>query len=553
MPDAEKSNNQSTTEENRVKAERLFFSGQKEKIVENDLEAFKNFDAAVRLYPALDAAWFEMAQILLKQKDYKGAQFHLEKALKASPSNHWYQELYAQVLFANGEIDKATAIFKSLRIANPNNIEYYYDEAYFLEKQNKNKEAIKLYQSIEDLYGIDENTSLQKYRLYLKDSNAEAAEKELQALVKAFPDNLDYLSKLAKFLMANQQTEKAIETFDVILKIDSTNTDALMSMADYHKKQGNMPLYYSYSRRAFANENIGIDTKIAMLYNQIQLFERKEITSLDEAIAFSHILCQTHPDDAKAWAIKGDLFYLSEQNDSAKIAYQKSLSIQQDIFTVWQQLFYILSDEKNYTELIAETEKAKEYFPNQAMVYFFNGLAYQQTKAYENAIKAYDMAKLMANKMPALQAQIYSNLGECYNNQKNYPKSDENFDLSLKIDPNNQYVLNNYSNYLSLRVEQLERAKLMSKRSLELSPDNPTYLDTYAWILYQNKEYQEAYKIQEKAIKLSEKPSADMYEHFGDMLFMINKKMEALTYWQKAKEAGANSSELLQKIKTGGF
>ena len=67
----------------------------------------------------------------------------------------------------------------------------------------------------------------------------------------------------------------------------------------------------------------------------------------------------------------------------------------------------------------------------------------------------------------------------------------------------------------------------------------------------QNKEYKEALKIQEKAIKLIEKPSADMLEHYGDMLYKLNRIAEAKTYWQKAKDAGQSGTALDEKIESG--
>ena len=79
---------------------------------------------------------------------------------------------------------------------------------------------------------------------------------------------------------------------------------------------------------------------------------------------------------------------------------------------------------------------------------------------------------------------------------------------------------------------------------LEKSPNEPAYLDTYAWVLYQIKDYENARKYMEKA--LLKTSDATIVEHYGDVLFQLGNKQEALVQWKKARE-GEGYSELLNK------
>lgn len=533
--------------ENKLRADRIFFSGIKEKIKENYLEALSYFEQSVKLYPKNDAAYYEISLIKYSQNDYVSALNNIESALKIDGNNKWYKELSAELYSANKKYDKAAAVYNSLKLENPNNIEYSYSEAFFLIKQGENKEAINVYNSIEQKIGIQEDITNEKYLIYLKQSKLEEAENELVKLSEAYPDNLNYLNKLASFHLANKQPEKAVSIYERVLEKDPNDTKALMSLADYSRSQGDEEKYRSYSKLAFSNENIGVDTKIAILYNYIQEAE-KDSTKLEDAYEYAGLLVEAHPEEAKAWAIYGDIYNIDQKPEKALEKYQKSLEIRQDIFSVWQQVFFIQSDLKMFDELIESTNNAKELFPNQSLLYFFNGFAYQQKKDLENSNVAYEKGLKMVVNNPSLKSQFYSNLGENYNHLEDYEKSDENFDKSLALNPQNQFVLNNYAYYLSIRSEKLEQAKEMSLLSLKLSPDNPTYLDTYAWILYQNKEYKEAFEYQTKAIELSENPSAALFEHLGDMLFKMNKIDEAILNWEKARDGGNDSEELQNKI-----
>jgi tetratricopeptide (TPR) repeat protein len=95
----------------------------------------------------------------------------------------------------------------------------------------------------------------------------------------------------------------------------------------------------------------------------------------------------------------------------------------------------------------------------------------------------------------------------------------------------------------------LDKAERMSGKVIERFPDNSTYLDTYAWVLFKKGNYTLAKFYMEAAIKYGGEDNAVMLEHYGDILFMLNKLEEAKQYWEKAKENGGTSEVLLQKIK----
>ncbi len=319
----------------------------------------------------------------------------------------------------------------------------------------------------------------------------------------------------------------------------------LTQLADYYRTIGNDSLSFYYSEKAFASKNIPIDMKIAVLSSYIQFYDQNK-KYFSEAYRLSEILRETHPKDAKSYAITGDLYNIEGNQDEALKYFKKSLEYQQDVFTIWQQIFFILSDQKKYQELVEESNRAKEYFPNKAMVYYFNGFAYNQLKDYKNAIKAYERGEKMTGTNNDLKAEFYSSLGNTYQSMKNYKKSDESFDKALELKPNFIEVLNNYSYFLSLRNEKLDKAEKMSSLSNSLSPNNSTFLDTYAWILFQQGNYEKAKEWQEKALNYTSEPSSTLLEHMGDILYKLGEKDAAIKYWKDAA-ALPNASEKVKK------
>ena len=147
-----------------------------------------------------------------------------------------------------------------------------------------------------------------------------------------------------------------------------------------------------------------------------------------------------------------------------------------------------------------------------------------------------------------LLLEFYSSLAETYHSTNQHKLSDKYYEKALDVDSNNVFVLNNYSYYLSLRKIRLEKAKAMSFKCNQIAPDNGTYQDTYAWILYSLGEYIEAREWILKALLNGGEKSAVIVEHYGDILYKLGDFEGALDQWKKSKELGGESQFLIQKI-----
>ena len=89
----------------------------------------------------------------------------------------------------------------------------------------------------------------------------------------------------------------------------------------------------------------------------------------------------------------------------------------------------------------------------------------------------------------------------------------------------------------------------MSYRTIKAEPENSTYLDTYAWILFEKESYPMALIYIDSALKNGGDESSVIVEHAGDIYFMNDKKDEAVELWKKALEMGSDSKTLKEKIR----
>ncbi|MFZ4800300.1 MAG: tetratricopeptide repeat protein, partial [Bacteroidia bacterium] len=196
--------------------------------------------------------------------------------------------------------------------------------------------------------------------------------------------------------------------------------------------------------------------------------------------------------------------------------------------------------------LMNESARAIELFPEQPLLYLFSGISNIQANKTEAAIKALKTGVELVVDNDKLSIQFYTYLGDIYYKNKDYQKAFDTFDKILKLDTDNVYVLNNYTYYLSLQAEELDKAELMGRKLNDLKPNNSSYQDTYAWVFYKLGRYEEAKKWIIKAIDNGGSKNDIILEHYGDILYKLGEKENAYQYWQKAKLMG-DGSEFLQK------
>ena len=150
---------------------------------------------------------------------------------------------------------------------------------------------------------------------------------------------------------------------------------------------------------------------------------------------------------------------------------------------------------------------------------------------------------------PKILSQFYTYRAEAYYNLKRFKEAFDVFDKVVELDPENFMAMNNYAYYLSLKGERLGIAEKLSAKVIQANADNATYLDTYAWVFFMKKDYQLAKFYMEIALsKAAEDNSAVLIEHYGDILFYLNEKDNALLQWKKSLDKGNPSKILKRKI-----
>lgn len=543
-----KSKNLSDKQEKLLKY--TFVDANREKILGNYAQAIEKFNKCIEIDQTNSASMYELANLYHYQHQDALALKLSKKASSLDPKNEWYQVLTATLYGRTGDLENSSKIFRKLSTNYPHKIEYHYELANNYKLMSRFKDALEVYNEIELQIGVSEDVSLQKNAILLQQGEVEKAVTEFEKLIKSNPNEPHYYILLADLYQVEGMKEKALEIYKRLKDVDPDNPSIHLSLANYYRNAGEKEKSFHELKTAFGNSELDIDTKVHILLSYYTITKiHNELK--EQAFELLEILTNIHPKEAKSYSIYGDFLMRDKNLEGAREKFRKAVELDKDKFVIWNQLLLIESDLKDFKAMSEESAAALELFPSQPSFYFFNGFAHIQLKNYDEAIEILEQGKEIVFDNKQLLEQFYANLGDAYYKKKNYPMSDSSYNETLKINPNNTLVLNNYSYYLSLRNENLEKAEEMSRKSNELESRSPSFADTYGWVLYKLGKYEEAKEWIEKAIDFGGDKNAVILEHLGDILFQLSDQQSALEYWKKAKAAGDGSEFLDQKIAEG--
>lgn len=524
-----------------------FVDASKEKMLGNFEEAEALYNECIKIDSKNAASYYELANLKLMQKSNDEALVLANKALDIDPTNEWYTLFLADLHNVRYEYNLSEELFDRLIEAHPGKVEYIYELGSVQLFQNKLKEAVKTYNKIELALGVTEEISIQKQKLYLEMNDLDGAIKEVQGLIDNYPREVRYLGILAEMYNVNGMSQEALRVYEKMSEKDPNDPRVQLSMAEHYKSLGKYDESYEYLKDAFSNSKLGIDPKIKVLLSYFEISET-ELKLKTQAYELLDILTDQHSEDPKAHAMKADFLYRDRRLEEAQKSFIKTVELDSSRFMVWSQLTQVDYELGDNEALLRDSETASELFPNQSIFYLFRGLAFNEAKRTDEAVEVLEAGKAFANRQPEVKVQMLSILGNVYNDTKEFEKSDKAFDNALELSPNDVLILNNYAYYLSVRNENLEDAASMSKKSNMLDPGNPSYEDTYAWILYRQEKFEDGLEWINKALDHGGVKSGVIVEHLGDILIALGRTEEALEAWETAKVLGDVTESIDDKI-----
>lgn len=526
----------------------IYFSNGLQSKYRDDTEgAIRNFEQALRYMPDDAASMYELCQQYADAGRIEEAFNMIKKAAQIDPENKWYQMRLGQFYRNLEQYDDFIQLYEKLTAKYPDDPDMLSEliDAYLITENYD--QALKKMDLLEQQVGENDFITEQRLQVLRRQGNEKKVISELEKLIKENPENPRYYGMLAQLYAENGKVKDAIGTYEKMKAVNPEHPYINVSLLELYDMNGDKEKAFQELLAAIRNKNLDLTTK-ANIYEYWMNNNQNSSQVNEQARQCGEAFIETHPDNKLGYLVLGSYYLVKENAPKSKELCLKTLSIDSTDFYGWQNLIVSESQLGENEAVRDHAVAALKYYPMQPVFYWYAGVADAVLENNDDAITYLEKGRRYTTDKLQM-AEFDAFLGDLYHQQGEEDKAFDAYDRTLRNNPDNALVLNNYAYYLSLKGERLEEALQMAIKANELVPDNVYYVDTYAWVLYKLGRYKEAEKMMKKCLSLEKNPSGANLEHYGDILLKLGKEKEAKEYWKKAQQAGGGSKELEQKLK----
>ena len=499
--------------------------------------AFDMYSHCLEIDSQSAAIQYELAQFYMFLGQTQKGESLLRKAVSLEPDTYWYKQTLASHYRKRGENKQAVGVIEDIVDRFPSRLEPLMELVDLYARLEDYKKVIHTLDRLEKLDGKSEQISMEKFRMYLQVGDMERAFTEIESLVAEYPYEMRYLNILGDAYLENGRSEEAYPIFRKVLNEEPGYAPAMLSLASYYEKTGQDSLYRVQLDSVLLNRSVENEMKVNIMRQLIVRSERGDKDSTKIVGLFDAILEQEQP-NADVAMLAAQYLLSKKMNDKATSVLHKIVEIDPENKPAHLQLLSFAISKNDLDEVVRICTPAIEYMPEALEFYYYKGLAHYQKDQNDEALKVFEKGVRQVNEESdkTLVSDFYAIMGDIFHSKKMDAEAYAAYDSALVYKEDNIGVLNNYAYYLSVERKNLDKAEEMSYRTVKAEPKNDTYLDTYAWILFEKGKYAEARIYIDQALQHGGTESSVVVEHCGDIYFHCGETEKAVEYWKQAEE-----------------
>lgn len=488
----------------------------------------------------------------------------------------------------NNRPNDATGEFLQAALADIKEESLVLDVARRLIREQKNDEAIDLLKKASAQPDVPSSAYALLGLAYVQAGQTNLAVEANQQSVKNAPDNLAGYQNLAALHLQAGRTNDAISVISKAINRTNGSAEFLLGAADLLMRYNRQQLFNDAETKAKSlklldaaaaqkPENPVMIQRIADLYLLYGSPEKAEplyagllerypnIPGLRERLANIYIrternekaaklleeIKRENPTDPSTYFFLGTIAYEAKEYDKAAESYETALRLNPDFEPLYYDLAGVYVALHQPEQALSLLDRARAKFKLNFTLEFYTGVAQSVLENWTEALSHLTSAELIAktSEPNRLNHVFYYQLGSAYERSGNIPDAVKALRKSLELSPDYAESLNYLGYMWAERGENLPEAHSMLQRAAQLEPDNAAILDSLAWVLFKMGRAQDALVPMNKAIQLSEKPDATLFEHLGDIEASLKNLDHARAAYSKSLAVKADD-KVKQKLDT---
>ena len=513
-------------------------------------EAKTLLDALYKRYPNDDAVCYYYGMTQAELGDTDTALTLLNKALAIDSGNVSYREALAAIYGMKGELDLVAEMYEAILKSNParTDLQLKLMDIYIREKQYE--KALAALDAIEENEGQNEQISGTRYDILQTLGRDEEALKALEDYNANFSSPV-ILTTIGDYHLAQYHDSLAMAAYDEALSLKSDYVPALLGRSEVFRITRRYPEYFGTLRPFVGEEGIPAASKAMYIDNVTRSLDPKFISS--HRADYDSLLTETlriHPADSTVLVSAGAYYFRTDRKQEAKELFVKNSDLYPGSISAAAMASDLLYRMEDWEGLKERASKGAELFPEEGAFLEYNTVALYNLKDYEGVIR---LEKTILERFPndtSMVLRAWSTIGDMEYQLGNEKAAFKAYDKALKINKDYTPVLNNYAWYLSKGGKKLKKAEQMSRRTIELEPDNATFLDTFGWILHLQGKDLEAKPFFKHGMLYGGKENTVMLCHYAEVLYKLGEYDLAKVYWDMAiKRNNGEVLNLEEKVK----
>ena len=527
----------------------------------------EDFSSAMDLYshcldinPEAPEALYNIGLLHLYLRSDSLGTAYIQRACERDANNPYYLETLAALFLNRRDAESAIPVLEKMASLQSRRSDILSQLVQLYSTVGNTDKAIGALNRIELLEGTSPEISIEKFRLYKEKEQLDSAFMQLQALCDESPHDMNLRIVVGSQYMQAGDTLKALEIYDEVRRQEPQNTNLQLATMDYLRDSGKSERYNQMRDSLLYCPESPTPLRVLLLKSYIADVQRDSTYAPRLVAAFDSLLAKPQ-NDPEVLIIKAAYQSYSKQPKEAFCQTMREvLDIDPGNEMALRELLQYYAEQEDEKGVEDISRRGLNYHPEEIAYAYYLGMALAEQKKLQDAVEVLQQGLRVRTEdvHPHLVSNVFGVLGDIYYQQQKELEAFAAYDSALVYMDDNIMCLNNYAYYLSLKSEQLDKAEEMSYRTIRKEPDNITYLDTYAWILFKKEDYAHARTYMDKVVNpqrsdeelLADKTLAGtLIEHAGDIYAHIGEPETALRLWKLARQKGDDTCTPLLKKK----
>lgn len=517
---------------------------------------------ALDINPESAEAMYQLGRMHSYIREDSIGERYMLRAMDIDSTNTSYLETMAAVYLRTNRAEKALPLLEKMSALEPRRTDVLSHLAGYYADTGRLEDAIKTLDRWETLEGKMPQLSYEKYSLYSQLGDSVRAFDELETLCDQFPGDMAHRVRMGYQYQQHGDLKRASQIYDEVRSIEPHNPQLQIAMLDYYEAIGQKERALAIRDSIMSEVNADRQMRLGMMQNFVQgMIGNPKGDSL-VAERFDRILSVDSANVELMGIYAAYMSYREKPDSLICPVMQRVLSVEPDNEMATQWLLQYFARRQEFASLEEICRRGANYHPENLAYHYFLGMTFSERGDNAGAIETWQkgLRQRSSEASDNLVSDVFTALGDLYFKIDNVRDSYCAYDSALVYNKDNILALNNYAYFLSLRRENLDKAEQMSYRTIKAEPDNKTYVDTYAWILFMRGEYAEAGHYMDRVVSPDSTGAALLadpantsviLEHAADIAWFNGDTGRACYLWDLAVRRGDDdvSDVLLKKSK----